>query len=109
MLTAERAAGGDERLEPTRHRKGAVGKQAVIAKRDAHTTGEPIEHQKGADRLPTPEPRQQRHQCQGVKQQHEQRGGPAAAQLLLLNAHALTQRWHHGNTSKGWAVERSGG
>ena len=112
VLAAEGAAGGDQRLQPAGHREGAMGQEAVVAERDPHTGGEPIEHQQRADRLPAPEAGQQRHQGEGVNHHHEHGGAPAAPLAAGAHADAAPQRRHapggrHAATSIGCRNWRS--
>jgi hypothetical protein len=85
-LEGERAAHGDEVLDPLRGSVAAVREQAVIGYADADVDGEEVHDGEGGEVLPGEE--EERGDGADVEEAHEDGGDPVDAAFLVLAAHA---------------------
>ncbi len=85
-LEGERAAHGDEVLDPLGGLVAAVREQAMIGDADADVDGEEVGDEEGGEVLPGEE--EERGDGSDVEEAHEDGGDPVDAALLMLAAHA---------------------
>jgi hypothetical protein len=82
----ERAAHGDEVLDPLGGLVAAVGEQAMIGDADADVDRDEVSDEEGGEVLPREE--EERGDGSDVEEAHEDGGDPVDAAFLMLAAHA---------------------